>query len=139
MTTADILAALDDLGATTNTHGIIVPLPHTRREDGTIDTIEVGPYNPTTDWMIYTGRHFLGRINMGGSVTGTVARCPGWMVVLVVRALREMRGGETFVPKVGAAPILYLARAIVERDGGRLERHRSRRRRDQQREYGHGY
>jgi UDP-N-acetylglucosamine 4,6-dehydratase len=38
-------------------------------------------------------------------------------VALVALALREMRGGETFVPKCGAAPILDLARAIVETHG----------------------
>lgn len=42
-----------------------------------------------------------------------------WMTIeqavdLVVLALEEMRGGEVFVPKVGSAPILDLASAVVE-------------------------
>ena len=45
-----------------------------------------------------------------------------WMTItdaveLVALALREMRGGETFVPKCGASPILDLARAVVETHG----------------------
>ena len=38
-------------------------------------------------------------------------------VELVVLALTEMRGGEVFVPKIGSAPVLDLARAIVEGSG----------------------
>lgn len=36
-------------------------------------------------------------------------------VDLVILALREMRGGEVFVPKIGAAPIKHLAEAVVPR------------------------
>lgn len=38
-------------------------------------------------------------------------------VALVTLALHTMRGGEVFVPRLGAAPILDLARAVVERAG----------------------
>ena len=38
-------------------------------------------------------------------------------VALVVSALEEMRGGEIFIPRVGSASVLDLARAVVERDG----------------------
>ena len=38
-------------------------------------------------------------------------------VDLVVLALDRMTGGETFIPKIGSAPILDLARAVVEGNG----------------------
>ena len=38
-------------------------------------------------------------------------------VALVIAALEEMRGGEIFIPRVGSASVLGLARAVVERDG----------------------
>lgn len=38
-------------------------------------------------------------------------------VSLVLLALREMRGGDLYLPRLGAAPILSLARAIVETNG----------------------
>lgn len=45
-----------------------------------------------------------------------------WMTLdeavnLVAMALTEMRGGEIFVPRVGSAPILDLARAVAEGSG----------------------
>ena len=45
-----------------------------------------------------------------------------WMTIrqavdLVCVALEHMRGGEVFVPLAGSAPILDLARAVVEQDG----------------------
>lgn len=41
----------------------------------------------------------------------------GEAVQLVALALTEMRGGEIFIPRVGSAPILELARAVVEGSG----------------------
>jgi UDP-N-acetylglucosamine 4,6-dehydratase len=38
-------------------------------------------------------------------------------VDLVLYALTAMRGGEVFVPRIGAAPVLDLARAVVEANG----------------------
>lgn len=89
ITLAGIGEALADLNPTEDWLGLSVPLPYTRREDGgplagTVDTIDVGPYNPDDDWMIYTARDYGGGAK---NVTGIVARCPGYMVVLVVRAL----------------------------------------------------
>lgn len=45
-----------------------------------------------------------------------------WMPIryaldIVLEAFGQMRGGETFIPKIGSAPILDLARAVVEHDG----------------------
>lgn len=81
-----IAAALADLGAAENWGSLSIPLPYTRRADETIDTIEIGPYGGTGDWMIYTGRIYGGE--MGSfNITAEVARCPGHMVVLVARAL----------------------------------------------------
>ena len=45
-------------------------------------------------------------------------------VALVCLALEQMRGGEVFVPAVGGAPILDLARAIVEVAGTYTPGHR---------------
>lgn len=65
----------------------------------------------------------------GEPITITDARMSRfWMrmseaVDLVVLALEEMRGGEIFVPLVGAAPILDLARAVVEAHGTYLPGH----------------
>ena len=56
-------------------------------------------------------------------LTLTDERCTRfWMTLeqavdLVCLALREMRGGEVFVPVIGGAPILDLARAVVETNG----------------------
>jgi UDP-N-acetylglucosamine 4,6-dehydratase len=56
-------------------------------------------------------------------LTVTDERCTRfWMTMqqavgLVALAFREMRGGEVFVPKIGAAPLLDLARAVVEVNG----------------------
>ena len=56
-------------------------------------------------------------------LTITDERCTRfWMTMaeavwLVTLAFRDMRGGEVFVPKIGAAPVLDLARALVEREG----------------------
>ena len=59
----------------------------------------------------------------GKPLTITDARATRfWMTIeqavdLVVQALTDMRGGETFVPVIGSAPILDLARAVVEANG----------------------
>lgn len=86
----EIRAALADLNPTQSVHGLSIPLPYTRRPDGaplagTIDTIDIGPYGGTDDWIVYTGR-----VREGGyfsNITSQVARCPGHMVILVARAL----------------------------------------------------
>lgn len=59
----------------------------------------------------------------GVPLTVTDERCTRfWMTMqnavdLVALAFMEMRGGEVFIPKVGASAVLDLARAIVEVDG----------------------
>jgi hypothetical protein len=85
ITLDDLAAALADLHPVATFLALSVPLPYTRREDGTVDTIEVGPFNPSDEWMVYTGRDYRG--DGFGNITAHVATCPGHMVVLVVRAL----------------------------------------------------
>jgi hypothetical protein len=80
-----LATALADLHSAATLLGLSIPLPYTRREDGTVDTIEVGPFNPSDEWMVYTGRDYRG--DGFGNITARVATCPGHMVVLVVRAL----------------------------------------------------
>lgn len=64
-----------------------------------------------------------GQFQRGEPLTVTDERCTRfWMTMqnavdLVALAFREMRGGEVFIPKVGASSILDLARAVVEVDG----------------------
>lgn len=48
----------------------------------------------------------------------------GQAVDLVCMALREMRGGEVFVPKCGSASVLDFARAVVEANGTYAPGHR---------------
>lgn len=43
---------------------------------------------------------------------------PTAAVEIVLTALRDMRGGEVFVPKIGSCPTLTLARAVAERTEG---------------------
>lgn len=87
-TARDIGAALADLGATECWGGFTVPLPYTRREDGTVDTIEVGPYGGTGEWSVDLGRSYdYGGASSSFNIIAHVGRCPGHMVILVVRAL----------------------------------------------------
>jgi hypothetical protein len=84
VTRADMLAALADLNPVDGLLGVSIPLPYTRRADGTVDTIEIGPCNPD-EWTVWTGRNYDG--GDFGNITSTVGRCPGHMVILVARAL----------------------------------------------------
>jgi hypothetical protein len=81
----DFTAALDDLNPRQTTLGVSIPLPYTRREDGTVDTIDAVPSLGGVNWMVYTGRDYHGDGHT--NVTAQVAACPGHMVILVVRAL----------------------------------------------------
>lgn len=64
-----------------------------------------------------------GQYERGEPLTITDVRASRfWMrmddaVDLICTALRRMRGGEIFIPRIGSAPILDLARAVVEVNG----------------------
>lgn len=74
----------------------------------------------STGSVLHTWRTQYAR---GEPLTITDERCTRfWMTMqnavdLVALAFTEMRGGEVFVPKIGAAPLLDLARAVVEVNG----------------------
>lgn len=67
---------------------------------------------------------FRAQAEAGVPMRVTDQRCSRfWMTIddavdLVMLALREMRGGEVFVPRIGSAPVLTLAAAVASRVGG---------------------
>jgi hypothetical protein len=79
-----ITAALADLNPRQTSLGLSIDLPYTSRVNGTVDTIEIGA-GPGSEWTVYTGRDYHGRGR--ANITAKAAQCPGYMVILIVRAL----------------------------------------------------
>jgi hypothetical protein len=89
----DLAAALADLDPVQTQHGVSIALPYTERPaggplGGTMDTIEIGPLR-RHDRLDDLHRPGLpdGFVTSSEASPRPVARCPGHMVILVVRAL----------------------------------------------------
>jgi hypothetical protein len=110
----EIMAAVADLGAVAvegPSACIRIPLPHTRRDDGTIDVIDVADYDVTGHGRpIYFGRVYGdGSLDGFANITGVFGRFPGWMVILAARAVYDYvsRVGEQGLPADVEGDIIY--------------------------------